>query len=123
MKNRPTWDELTVAPDANPGWNGTGQYPILSIAWYRDFGYQAVCTELASQSRVLILGTVLSKPAVYVELGGQGQELWPRELFVPLAVASKAIRHLLRTGTRDRRLRWLAIDTFPRRKVRARNAA
>ena len=62
----------------------------------------------------------LSAPHVYVELGGQGQELWPRELFVPYAIAEQAALYLLATGRRDPSLKWVEISAFPRKEVRAR---
>ena len=117
MQKRSTWEGLIISPDAKPGPNGEGQYPVLSLGWYPDFGYEAHCMELGSKSHFVARGTKLSKPEVYVELGGQGRELWPRELFVPFATAEQAVLYLLRTGKRDPSLSWVAIDAFPRKKV------
>ena len=120
MRKRPTWEGVIISPDAKPGPDGEGQYPILSLGWYPGFGYEAHCIELAPKSHFVATGSELSKPEVYVELNGSGQELWPRELFVPFATAEQAVLHLLRAGERDRSLPWVAIDAFPRRSVRAR---
>lgn len=120
IRRRPTWESLIVSPDAQPGPDGAGQYPILSLSFYPDYGYSVHCEELSPKSHFLASATALSRPSVYVELGGQGQELWPPELFVPLAAASKAFRCLLRTGARDPSLPWIAIDAFPRQKVKPR---
>ena len=120
MQTRPTWQGVIIAPDAKPGPDGEGQYPIASLAWYPDYGYEVHLMELVPTSHFLASSEQLSKPEVYVELGGQGQELWPRELFVPSAAVSQALRSLLQSGSRDDSLPWVAIDAFPRRKVKAR---
>jgi len=119
MQKRSTWEGLIISPDAKPGVDGEGQYPVLSLGWYPDFGYEAHCMELSPKSHFVATQTKLSKPEVYVELGGQGQELWPRELFVPFATAERAVLHLLRTGKRDPALSWVAVDAFPRKNVAA----
>ena len=120
MQKRPSWEGVIISPDAQPGPDGEGQYPILSLDWYTSFGYEAHCMELSPKSHFVATGKKLSKPEVYVELGGQGQELWPPELFVPLATAEQAVLYLLRTGKRDPSLAWVAIDKFPRKNVRTR---
>jgi hypothetical protein len=123
MKARPTWQGVIIAPDAQPGPDGEGQYPIVSLAWYPDYGYEVHFMELTGESNFLALRVQLSEPEVYVELGGQGQELWPRELFVPIAAVSKALRHLLQSGSRDQSLPWVSIDSFPRLEVKARSVS
>lgn len=123
MQKRATWEGVIISPDAKPGPDGEGQYPVFSLSWYPDFGYEACCMELSPKSHFVATGTKLSKPEVYVELGGQGQELWPRELFVPFTTVGQAVLHLLRTGKRDPSLPWVAIDAFPRKNVRTRKRA
>ena len=120
MHKRPTWEGVIISPDAKPGPNGAGQYPVLYLDWYPDFGYDAHCMELSPKSHFVARTTKLSKPEVYVELGGQGQELWPPELFVPFVTAEQVVHYLLRTGKRDPSLPWVAIDAFTRKNVRAR---
>ena len=120
MQKRQTWDGVSISPKAKLGPDGKGQYPILSLAWYPDYGYEVHCIELSSESHFLVTNAKLSRPKVYIELGGQGQELWPRELFVPYEVAKQAILYLLTTGKRDPSLAWVGISTFPRKAVRAR---
>jgi len=110
MRMRSTWEGVIISPEAKPGPDGEGQYPVLTLGWYPDFGYEAHCMELSPKSHFVATGKKLSNPEVYVELGGQGQELWPRELFVPLTIAQQAVLHLLRTGNRDSSLTWVAID-------------
>ncbi len=121
MQKRPTWERVVISPDAKPRPDGEGQYPILSLGWYPGFGYEAHCLELTPKSHFVVTSTILSKPEVYVEFGGQGQELWPRELFVPFAMAERAVLRLLQAGERDRSFSWVAIDAFPRRSVKARS--
>ena len=120
MQKRATWEGVIISPDAKLGPDGEGQYPVLSIGWYPGFEYEAHCMELSPRSHFVATSKNLSKPEVYVELGGQGQELWPRELFVPLSMAEQAVLHLLRTRKRSPSLLWIAIDAFPRQNVRAR---
>ena len=120
MQKRATWDGVTVFPDAKVGRDGEGQFPVLSFGWYPGFGYEVHCMELNCESHFVATSTKLSAPEVYVELGGQGQELWPRELFVPYAIAEQAALYLLATGRRDPSLQWVGISAFPRKKVRAR---
>jgi Immunity protein Imm1 len=120
MQKRATWEGVIISPDAKPGPDGEGQYPVLSLGWYPGFGYEAHCMELSPKSHFVATSKKLSKPEVYVDLGGQGQELWPRELFVPLLVAEQVVLHLLRTGKRQPSLPWVAINAFPRQNVRAR---
>jgi hypothetical protein len=120
MQKRPTWEGVIISPDAKPTLDGEGQFPVLSLGWYLGFGYEAHCMELSHESHFVATSGKLSKPEVYVELGGQGQELWPRELFVPLALAEQAVLHLLRGGKRDPSLRWVAIGAIPRKRVLSR---
>ncbi len=118
MEKRPTWEGVIISPDAKPGPDGEGQYPILSLSWYPDFGYEAHCMELSRISHFVATGRKLSKPEIYVELGGQGQELWPRELFVPFAIVEQVVHHLLLSGKRDPKFPWVPIDAIPRKMLR-----
>ena len=108
MQKRAIWEGVIVSPDAKLGPDGEGQFPRLYLGWYPDFGYEAHCMELSPESHFVATSTKLSNPEVYVELDGQGQELWPCELFVPFAIAEQAVLHLLRTGRRDPSLPWVA---------------
>ncbi len=123
MQKRPTWQGVIISPDSKPGPNGEGQYPVLSLGWYPGFGYEVHCMELSPESHFAATSGRLSEPEVYVELGGQGQELWPRELFVPLPLAERAVLHLIGNTRRDPSLAWVGISAFPRKKVRARRPA
>ena len=123
MQKRPTWEGVIISPDSKPGPDGEGQYPVLSLGWYPDFGYEVHFMELSPESHFVATNAKLSKPEVYVELGGQGQELWPRELFVSFPLAEQAVLHLMGTTRRDPSLAWVAISAFPRKKVRARRRA
>lgn len=123
MQKRPTWHGVIISPDAKPDPDGEGQYPVLSLAWYPGFGYEVHCMELSLESHFAATNARLSEPEVYVELGGQGQELWPKELFVSLPLAAQAVLHLIGTTRRDPSLAWVAISAFPRKKVRARRRA
>ena len=123
MQKRPTWEGVIISPDSKPGPDGEGQYPVLSLGWYPGFGYEVHCMELSPESHFVATNARLSEPEVYVELGGQGQELWPRELFVSFPLAEQAVLRLIGTTRRDPSLAWVAISAFPRKKVRARRRA
>jgi len=120
MRKRPTWEGVIISPDSKPGPDGEGQFPVLSLGWYPGYGYEVHCMELSPESHFVATSKRLSEPEVCVELGGQGQELWPKELFVPLPLAEQVVLHLIRTARRDPSLAWVAISVFPRKKVRAR---
>ena len=119
MQERPTWDGVTISPNEELGLDGAGQFPLLNLSWYPDHGYEIQCFESAQRpdSDFLATSDALSPPEVYVELGGQGQELWPRELFVPFESALRATKYLLTDGREDPGLAWILISEFPRQPV------
>jgi hypothetical protein len=117
MQTRPEWDEVHIAP-------GKYQYPLVWASWRSATGY--VVHHLGENehfSFFLAASETISSPKVFVDLGGQTQELWPPELFVPLEVAREALEHFLISGNRSPELRWVRIDRFPRRAVRHRVVA
>ena len=121
MQRRATWEGVIITPDAELGLDGKGQYPILSLSWYPDFGYDVHFMGLDWKENFFVAAQAeLSKPEVYVELGGQGQELWPPELFVPYSIAERAVNYLVRTGKRNPSLTWVGISAFKRKAVKAR---
>ena len=38
MQTRPTWQGVIISPDEEPGPDGAGQYPSLSMSWYSQCG-------------------------------------------------------------------------------------
>ncbi len=112
MQSRPEWDEVHISP-------GKYEYPVVWLSWRAAAGY--LVHYLGQNERFsffLTLGETMSSPELLVDLGGQTQELWPRELFVPFDVASKALEHFLASGQRSAAECWVRIDRFPRRTVR-----
>ena len=119
MQDRPTWEGVCIAPDEVPGPDGAGQFPILSLSWYPEYGYEVQCYESAARSSdFLATDVALSAPEYYVELGGQGQELWPRQLFVSASLATQSARYFIEHGHEDPSLVWVPINRFPRRAVK-----
>ena len=115
MQGRPAWDTVCVVPTGNE------RFPFMNISWHAEYGLEVQCFETPeSNSEFLVTDQALSSPEVYVELGGQTQELWPRQLFVPLELALEALRFFLETGRENQDLRWVPINGFPRRTVRPR---
>lgn len=110
---------LQILPDAEPAQDGHWQFPRISVGWDGEGrGYLVQCFETAySDSFFLARSGSLSEPEIYVELDGQGYELWPRELFVPYSSVVQALEHFLATGLQDTRLDWVGIGSFPRRQV------
>ena len=114
MQARPAWDELQVSSEDT-------QFPLLNVSWHSPDGFVVQCFETPeSNSDFLASQPSLSTPSVYIELGGQTQELWPKELFVPLDLACRALDHFVITGDQHRDLIWVYISNFPRRTVRPR---
>ena len=113
---------LQIFPDAEPAPDGHWQFPRVSVGWYPDAeGYLTQCFETAySDSFFLSESSSLSEPEIYVGLDGQGQELWPRQLFVPYPSTLQALQYFLATGLQDPRLDWVGISDFPRRSVEPR---
>ena len=62
-------------------------------------------------------GRHFSTPSIEVELGGQGLEGWPRELFVSAQQAMQALDHFLDHGKQDPALEWIRIDGFLRESL------
>ena len=121
MQKRPTWKGVCVLPHEVKQADGGGQFPFLNLSWHDGYGYEVQCFETPeSNSEFLATGQNLSEPEVYVELGGQTQELWPRQLFVPFNIAVQALRFFLESGRQDPNLHWVGIEAFPRRTVRPR---
>ena len=110
---------LQIFPDAEPALDGHWQYPCLSIGWHRDaLGYVVQCSETAySGSCLLATSPELSEPEIYIEFGGQGQELWPKQLYVPYGTVMQALDHFLSTGLQNPLLDWIGLGDFPRRRV------
>lgn len=113
---------LQIFPDAEPAPDGHWQFPRVSIGWYSEAqGYLVQCFETAySDSFFLATSSSQSEPLIYVEHDGQGQELWPRQLFAPYPTALQALEHFLATGLQDTRLDWVGISDFPRQFVEPR---
>jgi hypothetical protein len=112
MESRPEWDEINVAP-------GKYEYPLVWLSWRPDTGY--VVHHFGRNedlSFFLSVAKTMSSPKVFMDLGGQTQELWPPELFVPFDVARKALEYFLASGKRSPEHCWVRIDRFPRRTVR-----
>ena len=110
---------LQIYPNAVPAPDGHWQFPRVSIGWDREGeGYVVQCFESAgSESFLLATSSSLSEPEIYVEFDGLGQELWPRQLFVPHPSVKQALEHFLATGLQDTTLDWIGLKSFPRRAV------
>lgn len=104
--------DLTIAPQDEPS-----QFPRMHVEWQSD-GYVVMCFE-DEQSVGFYPATErrLGSPEVVIELGGQALEKWPRQLFLPLSVAEKAVSTFVATGKQDSSLAWVANDAFPRETV------
>ncbi len=116
------WHGVQIFPDAEPAPDGHWQFPRVSIGWHSAGpGYVFQCFETVhSNSCLLASASELSEPETYVELGGQGQELWPKQLFVPYGSVMQALNHFLTTGLQDPLLDWIGLGDFQRRATTAR---
>ncbi len=111
MQSRPSWDEVCVFPrDA--------QFPRFNLSWHAPHGFVLQCFESQeSLSDFLVVDEPMSPPAIDIVLGGQTQEQWPRQLFVPIGLAQEALEFFLESGRQSSNLRWVRIDRFPRRTI------
>ena len=115
MQRQPAWDEVQIRPVS-------GCFPLLHVSWHSPFGYIVQCFEAPqSNGDFLSIQSSLSEPTVYVDLGGQTQELWPKELFTPIDLARRALEGILELGCENTELTWIGISDFPRKTVRAKN--
>lgn len=111
MQSRPLWDEVCVFPR-------DVQFPLLNLSWHAPHGFVLQCFERPqSWSDFLVVDESLSPPAIDIVLGGQTQEQWPRQLFIPIGLAREALEFFLETGCQGSNLRWIRIDRFPRRTI------
>ena len=112
MECRPEWDEVHIS-------RGKYEYPFVWLSWRPATGY--VVHHLGENEHLsffLTVGETMSSPKVFVDLGGQAQELWPAELFVPFDTARRALEYFLASGKRSPDQCWVKIDRFPRRTIK-----
>lgn len=113
MQARPAWDEVQVA-------SLEFRLPVLQIAWCAPHGYLMQCFDDSRPSGDLLCQSrFLSEPCVFMDLGGQTQELWPVELFVSFNLAEAAFEHFLAHGAKKPESVWIGIGEFPRLTVAA----
>jgi hypothetical protein len=102
--------ELTVHPIEE-----CTQFPRMHIDWHGGVGFVVMAFEREESIGFYpIVGAECGKPEVPIELGGQALEKWPRELFVPRAVATQALQTFLQTGRQDTSFIWVPNDGFER---------
>ena len=111
LRSSPAWDVASIAP-------ADEQFPRLHVDWHEGSGFVIQCYEdEQSWSDFLRTDPRCSDPTIEVNLGGQALERWPRELFVPEALACQALDHFLASGTENPALHWIRIDAFPRETI------
>ena len=102
------WDEASIYP-------AQGDFPRVHISWRSDAGFTVHCFEdERSDGEFLVSERALSLPSVEVNLGGQALERWPRELFVPTALATEALEYFLDRAKRKPSLFWTGTGDFSR---------
>lgn len=112
IKGAPAWDTLCL-------FSATSDFPRANVSWHEGHGYVVQCFEdEMSLGYFLAVKKSLTAPQVGIELGGQAQERWPRELFVNAALAAEAMEVFLELGTQKPTLHWVRGDRFPRKTVR-----
>jgi hypothetical protein len=110
--------ELTVHPIEE-----SSQFPRMHIDWHRGVGFVVMAFESEESIGFYpIVGAECGRPEVPIELGGQALERWPRELFVPWAVAAQALQTFLQTGRQDGSFIWVANNGFEREIIWENNA-
>ncbi|HEX7810201.1 MAG TPA: hypothetical protein VF608_15805 [Thermoanaerobaculia bacterium] len=109
-----TWPEAVIHPD-----DERDPYPRMLIEHHRGAGVLSlVCFEDSSSTgHVASVGTRMSAPTVYVCLGGQVIEQWPRELFLQPALAEIVVAGFLENGRQSTSCSWIKLNGFERTTV------
>lgn len=90
----------------------------MHITWHDPAGFNVHCFENEqSLGQFLVAGRQFSTPSVEINLGGQALEQWPRELFVPEALAIETLEHFLEYGDLEPSLCWTGTGDFPRQTI------
>ena len=102
--------EPNACPRVYIEFHGSAGFTILVLPTPKATGKLAAYNSLRAGSR-------LSPPSVFVCLGGQVIEQWPRELFQKKTAAVRIVSHFLRTGTCEPSFRWVGLSRFGRSTV------
>lgn len=105
----PSWDCIIVTLKDE-------DYPRLHISWHIPAsGFVLHCFETGeSWGDFLTTGQPFTAPEIEIEMGGQGLEKWSRQLFVPFALADKAVQAFLLTGEKHKELTWIGTSDILR---------
>lgn len=113
LQSAGNWPEVSIHHPSR-------QYPLMQIEFHGNVGFSMLCFMRSSSVGYLAASTTgLSEPSVFVCLGGQVIEKWPRELFLSLSRARVVISHFLKTGKQLPTVHWVRLDRFPRETVHA----
>jgi len=114
LRARPNWEAMSIEPAHD-------QFPRAVLTNHPGYGFVVQCYEDAeSWSDFLVSSTSFSAPIVDIEMGGQGVERWPPELFAPDSLVAEALDHFLASAKQKPALKWVRIDQFPRITVEER---
>ena len=113
------WPEGAVSPltTRHPA---IAEYPFMSLQFHGAAGFSLhIFPSEKSSSLFADTKSRLSAPTVYVCLGGQVIEKWPRELFLPHETALAVLEQFMATRRRSSSCTWVRLDRFPRVTVHA----
>lgn len=110
----PSWDTVIIIAEG-------ADYPRMHLDWHDRRGpegrngFVLHCFETPESWGYFLAESLdFGKPEVRVELGGQSTENWPRQLFVPIELATQALEVFLESGKRAETLHWVRTDQVPR---------
>ena len=110
LRDGQLWGDVCIYPSV-------GQFPRANVSFHEGHGFVIQCYEdEGSWSDFLVSTTMMSSPCVATQLGGQGVERWPPELFVSEPMAAEALEYFLDNGKETGSLHWVRIDEFARLK-------
>lgn len=108
VRSAAPWDEASICPAEK-------DFPRVHITWHDSAGFIVHCFENEqSLGQFLVNSRDFSFPTVEINIGGQALERWPRELFVPEALAAESLEYFLEYGELKPSLSWTQTEKFPR---------
>jgi len=111
------WYELSIGPQHSRH-PSLAEYPFMHVEFHGRAGYSLLLfSEESAIGALAATRSELSKPRVYVCLGGQVIEKWPEELFLPPETAVRVIDHFFSAAEREPSAAWIRLDRFKRETV------
>jgi hypothetical protein len=113
------WFEASIGP-VRAQHEFLAEYPFMNVEFHGRAGFSMLLfIDERSTGVLAAMRAELSKPSVYVCLGGQVIEKWPRELFLAREATVTVLQHFLSTAAQDPSFEWVRLDRFRRETIHA----